>query len=408
MKLGGEHLFSHHLFRLKYTELNEIYTVMAFRSFVVSLIGIFVPIYLWNLHYSLAEILFFELLIYLGEGLLEIPMAHLNARFGPKHLIAASMPVMVVHFLLLWTIPNYHWNIFFVAFTASLATALFWQAYHWDFSRSKHALKASSEVASIVILSSMAGATAPFLGGFISDQFGIGYVFMLVSFLLVFSIIPLFKTKELHVPQRIDFNRLKLAKIRNDLISYAGLASQGIVGMVIWPIFVYLIVRTYQNVGLATSGALLLSLFFTYILGKKADQGKRRAYLKTGSLLMSLVYFIKVIATTIFHVFSLDFFSNLANSFFYAPFVSEYYLHADEESRSEYIIVMEMTCDFTRALILIILLFFTLYYPDKTILIIGLLIAGLGSLLIGFMPQAKSEKLTINNTNIKIMPQPKN
>lgn len=404
MKLGGEQLAFHHVFRQKHTELNEIYTVMALRSFIVSLIGIYVPIYLWNLGYSLADILIIEAILYLGEALLEIPTTYLNAYFGPRKLIAVSMPVLVAHFLILWTIPTYHWSFLAIALSGSLATALFWQAYHWDFSKSKHNHEASRDVSVMLIFSSITGALAPFLGGFIASQLGINYVFGLVAFLLLFTITPLFKKGERHLSKKIDFQKIKMKTIKGDIISYWGLATQGAVGMVVWPLLVFLIVKTYQNVGLATSAALTLSLFFTYVLGKSADHGKRKKYLRTGSVLMSLVYFIKTVASSFLHVFSLDFLSNLANSFFYAPFVSEYYLHADEESRAEYISLMEIASDLARAFVLVLLLSLTLMFNDKGVLLWGLGFAGIASLLISFMPPAKCE-LAICDKTIKIQRQ---
>lgn len=401
MKLGGDHLALHHVFRFKHTELNEMYAVMAFRSFIVSLVGIFVPIYLWTLGYPLVDIFIIHLLIYLGDGILEIPVTFLLARFGPKRLIALSMPLLVAHFLILWTIPNFHWAIPIIAFSASIPLALFWQPYYYDFSKAKHSHEACKEVSLVLVLTSLTAALAPFIGGFIASHFGIGYVFALVAFLLVFAVAPLFKKGEQHVVRKIDYGRLKINKIREDLVSYWGMGTQGVVGMVVWPIFVYFIVKTYQNVGLATSMAMILTLVFTYLLGKSADHGKRQRYLKTGSFMMGLVYFVKAIASTFIHVFSLDFLSNLANAFFYAPFISEYYLHADEESRNEYLTIMEITSDLSRAFLLLFLAFLTLFFSDQTVLIIGLVLAGFGSLFISLMPPAKSE-IEIKNKTIKV------
>lgn len=401
MKLGGEQLASHHIFRQKHTDLNEIYYVMALRSFIVSFVGIFVPIYLWNLGYSLADILLIEFLIYFGEALLEIPTAYLLARYGAKKLIAISMPILVAHFLILWTIPNFHWSMPVISFSASLATVLFWQAYHWDFSKAKHNHEASKEVSVIVIISSITGASAPFIGGFIASRFGIDYVFGIVAVLLFFTLIPLFRKAPNHIKRKIDYHKLKMKRIKFQIISYAGLATQGAVGAVIWPIFVFLIVKTYENVGIVTSLALTLTLFITYFLGKSADHGNRHRYLRTGSFLMGLVYFVKAIASTFMHVFSLDFLSNIANSFFYAPFVSEYYLHADEESRIEYICIMESTSDLARACLLLTLLALTLFFDDRIVLILGLVFAGLASLLISLMPPSKDD-VEIKDKTIKV------
>lgn len=391
MKYGGDHLAAHHNFRIRYTQLNEVYSAMILRSFIASLLGIFVPIYLWNLHYPLYDILLVFMLTYLGEAMLEIPTTCLLGRFGPKKLMAASIPLLILHFSILSTIPKYHWPIPIIAISASAACALFWQAYHYDFSKAKHNHEASSEVSWVLILTSIVGGLAPFMGGYIATNYGINYLFGIAIALSFLIIIPLFKTGTDHKIIKADYNKLKIKKIRKEIIAYAGLGTHGIIGMVIWPLLVFLIVKSYQGVGAATSIALMLTLFITYFLGKSADHGKRHRNLKTGSFLLAFIWIVKIIASTFMHVFSLDFANNVANSFFYAPLMSEYYLHADEESRLEFISIMEIANDLSRAMPMLLLFSLSAFLSDRIVLILGLVIAAIGSLFISVMPPSKSD-----------------
>jgi len=54
-------MHEHHNFLhfLKNRELNELYATMAIKSFSISLIGIFIPIYLLNLGYTLQSVFSF-------------------------------------------------------------------------------------------------------------------------------------------------------------------------------------------------------------------------------------------------------------------------------------------------------------------------------------------------------------
>lgn len=404
MKQGGEFIH-HHLFRLKFTELNEIYTVMTMRSFIVSLIGIFIPIYLWKLGYSFSTILLFYAVVYLVQAALQLPMAHLISRFGPKHLIAISMPLMIINYLMLWSLPEFSWPLWLVAFTEGIALVFFWQAYHWDFSKAKKCKSATSQLTSVYLLTSVAGAVAPFIGGFISTQFGIKYVFGLVAFLMLFTIFPLFATKEPHVSKKINFQKIKTKKIKKQVFSFMGLCTHGAVGQAIWPIFVFLIIKTYQGVGLVTSLSMIATLIVTYIIGKAADSGGRVRFIKMGSYLLSITWFLKTLATSFLHIFTFDFLNNLANSLFYSSFVSEYYLHADEESRTEYIVIMEIAADLSRVFTFFGLYLISLIFPIDVVFMAGLILAGFASLAIGLMPPSKRD-VKIENQTIKIMPRP--
>ena len=59
LHLGGHDLIKYHHFRVKLTELNEMYFIMSARSVALSMIGIFIPIYLYNLGFPLHIIFFY-------------------------------------------------------------------------------------------------------------------------------------------------------------------------------------------------------------------------------------------------------------------------------------------------------------------------------------------------------------
>lgn len=401
MHLGEHHIAQHHFFRIKFTELNELYTVMSLRAFIISLVTIFIPIYLYNLNYSIQEIIFFYILIYIGEAIFELPITYMIAKFGPKHLIATSLPFLILHFLLLLTLPSVGWPLWFVAVFGSISLALFWQAYNYDFSKSKHKINTSKEVSWIYILIALSGALGPFIGGSIATIFGIQYVYGLTIGLLFLAIIPLFKTGESHVPKNVKFSRLKLKDKKRQMISYGGAAIESTTTNFFWPLFVFFIVGTYQSVGLVTSLALVLTVAIMYFVGKFADKGDRSKYIRTGSFLNGLIYFVRAVASSILHVFSLNMAAGVSHAIFMTPFVSEYYLHADEESRLEYISVMELSTDIVRILGLLFIYAISFYLAVNSVLVIGLIMGGMASFLIGLMPPTKRE-IEIKDKTIKV------
>ena len=82
------HIF--HFFKNK--ELNELYLSIAVRSFALSVIGIFIPIYLLQQGIPLAQVLIFFAIVTGTMTVCTLPVAKLASRFGFKHLIYYSKP----------------------------------------------------------------------------------------------------------------------------------------------------------------------------------------------------------------------------------------------------------------------------------------------------------------------------
>jgi len=402
------HEIRHHHFRIKYTELNEIYIFNTLRSLAFSLIVIFIPIYLLVLGYSIQVVFSYYIFFYIVKAVTEFFSIYLIRFFGPKHIIAAAVPFMLVHFFMLQTLGKYNWPLFLVAFFGAVAIGLYWQSYHYDFSRSKSKKKAGRDVSRSYFFIYLTAIAAPFIGGYLSDNFSIVITFWVVIFLLLLGSLALFKTKEKYIKKRkIDLKRIKIKEIKRDMISYAGVGWEVGASMIVWPLFIYLILGNYQSVGAVTSISTLGALATVYLIGKKSDKspGNKLKYIKYGSLFKSLIYLLKIFVVTSIGVYLINIIRSTVGAIFSVGWDSEYYLHADEQSRSEYIYIMETAVDLSRAFMFLSLLIVSFFFSLETVLIIGFIFGSFGAIISGVMPLAKCE-LGLNKNNLKLMPRP--
>jgi MFS family permease len=401
---GSSQSISHHFWRLKYTELNEIFAFMSLRSFALSLVSIFIPIYLYVSGYGFNGLATFYLVMFTVELIFEFPVAVFIKRFGPKHLIALSTPFLLTHFMMLLTIKNYNWPLWSLAFTGGLSLALYWQSYHYDFSRAKHRKKTSIEIGKLYITVAILGVLAPFVGGLIATKFGIEWVYGAVIIILTSGIGILFKTTDTNFrPGKLNFGNIKLGEISGDMIAYGGYMIEACASLQIWPLFLFLIVRSYEKVGLVTSTALLVTIITTYYVSKNSDRNGRMQYLRSGGFLSGIVSFLKIFVVSLPQAFGINIFKSFANSIQASPFVSEYYIHADEESRSEYIYLMESANDLSKIFLYGFLLVLLLFLPEDSVIIIGLLMGAIGAFVSMLMPPAKCEICgQIENKKIKL------
>jgi len=365
---------------------------MALRSFSLSMVTIFIPIYLYKIGFGFSNILLFYVFLYFFELILEYPAAMFVRRMGPKHSMVASLPFLIIHIWQLFTLSSYHWTPIVLALTISVSLALFWEGYHYDFSRSKHTAKATKEVGKLYIILTLAGASAPLIGGAIATFFSFQSVLFIIMVLLTLGSIVLFRTKDTNFRKgRLNFKNLSIKNISRDLLSYGGLGWETLSTMTIWPLFLFIIIGSYFKLGLLASLTIIVTIFTTYWVSLRADKNKRIHYIKTGGFLGAIIGMAQIFVETITQAFAINLGRSFAQSIFKPTYDSEYYLHADEQSRSEYIFLMESVVDLSRLIFYFLLFCLSFYFSMNTILIIGLIMGAIGSAFVPLMPPAKCE-----------------
>ena len=80
-------------------ELSELFATVSIRGFAVSLIAIFIPIYLLEIGYSLSMTLLFFVVTNVFHFLGIYPAALIISKKGVKHTIFYSMPFLILFFL---------------------------------------------------------------------------------------------------------------------------------------------------------------------------------------------------------------------------------------------------------------------------------------------------------------------
>src|SRR3989344_2909785 len=93
---------NHHILNfLINRELSELYATMAIKGFALSLIGIFIPIFLLERGFSMAEVGSFYIIQSAFMIIFSLFAAKFIERYGVKHSIFASIPLLILFYYLL-------------------------------------------------------------------------------------------------------------------------------------------------------------------------------------------------------------------------------------------------------------------------------------------------------------------
>lgn len=365
MHIFHHHIHSHipHCFDCLKSDLNSIYLVHSIRGFVFSLFGIFIPIYLLTLGFSIQIVISYFIFRQCSILLMNIFIGPIANKLGLKHTMLISLPLSLV-FLLLLPLLRYFPNFLFLYGLALLSgahAALYWVPMHSLFARSSRKGKRSSQVGRLISFQHIASMLAPLIGGVITLFFDFEVLFILGVLLLLFPIGILFYSKE--VKPHVNFNfkngALLLKKYRRHYFSTFVEIIGGTTESVLWPLFVYLLLENKFSVGVIGTLLGVGTVFFSLLMGHRANSVNRVKIIRIASLMLAVVWVSKFFVSSALPIYILSIVSGFFVIMFSVPHAAETYeLAKKEEHIDEFIIFREVPITLGKVAILVFAMFF--------------------------------------------------
>lgn len=339
-------------------ELTQVYASATIRYFAISLISLFIPIYLYKeLNYSLAETLSFFIYYAIVFGIATPFAAKFAARYGIKHSVLVSLPFYLTFLLLLYLLPKFPIPLFVLSILVGVSLGFYWMGMHLVFRHASHSKHRGEEVGkreSLCIIASMIG---PLVGGFLIKFSGFQIVFIIASLFLFFSAFFLFLSKEDHIRYSFSLKSLVDRRKWKDYLFFISRGSRVMAAEVIWPLFIFLILEDYFSLG--SIGAVLagVSAILLWLTGKYSDRIGKRKIIRWTAAFESLSWWIRAIVGTIGQIFGVTIFGAFTVGIFEAPLGALEYDKAQGRI-TEYFVDREIFICVGRVLILSIVLIF--------------------------------------------------
>ncbi|HEX9502959.1 MAG TPA: MFS transporter [Patescibacteria group bacterium] len=314
------HYFSHELNR----EVVELYWNTGLFNLAINLTYIFEPIFLYKLGYTLPQIMFFYLIVYITYAFLILPITKITSRIGYKHAILISTIVYVFYWALLYQIKFYPILLFITPILFGLQKCFFWPAYNADISVSNVRQQRGREVGVLFSVIELAAIFGPVLGGFISFQFGFPILFATAAFLMIASVYPLFQTPEIYTKHHFHFKNFWsiVKKYPYNFFGYWGYAED-LMLMSLWPIFMYLLIPQVFSIGAIITFASIIAVMVMLYLGKLVDKFKQVPFLQIAAVFYGLTWLFRSFATGICSVISFDILTRLGKGTVGVPLLAQ-------------------------------------------------------------------------------------
>lgn len=356
---------------IQLSELGELYIAMMIKTLGLSLIGIFVPIYLYQLGYSLEDISLFYVVTYSIRSLTDNIVAKIVGYFGPKHVMILSHMFLIITLGLLLSLGTTVWPLPLIALTNAIAGGMFFTAYHIEFSKIQSSRKAGQQIGKMYKLGKFASAVGPLLGGVLATIYNVQLVIVLAMILILASAIPLLLSPEpVRQRQHVTLKGFPWKAVKWDIISNMGLSVDQMTNLFIWPLYISIFIFTenvYLSVGVVTSLGLAVSFFVVTLYGRVIDKSRGNQLLKVGVVGSSIGHMLRLIIATPAAAYLFNLFSDPAAIAIRMPYTKGLYGAASshEGYRDAYIGVVMTSSNIVRACVFILVYFISSVSSDK-------------------------------------------
>ena len=362
-------------------ELSEVYVSYAIRAFALSLIGIFIPIFLLASKYSLNEVLLFFFLTELFGVPFVFIAAKVTEKIGFKHTILLSAPTLILFFFLLLTLERNPTPLWMLGLIYAFSTLLFWLPFHFEFAKNSDHKKRSFEFGLLETCALLVVVFGPLAGAAIISHFSFNALFVIVSLFLFLSTFPLFLSGDKKLKFNINFEKFSLKHKKDCGIFFC----EGVMDysqVILWPIFIFLMLGGIFYLGIISTIGGFFTAFIPALVGKLTERFSKEKFMKIGSLISSPSSVLRGFFSSFTWISFWTALSGIGTAIFYIPFISRFYDNAARNKYEQYIAFREVYVRIGRAalfLLLIILLSLGLHWQYA--FIIGFVLGALALLV---------------------------
>lgn len=359
------HIAKHlHLSSFLHNKYNNLLIADTLRLIALSMISLFVPIFLYkNIGLSIYEIAFFELFLFIGAIFCHYFVLSNISKWGIKKTLILSYFLNVLFYLTLGLsailvadlgkIPF----LFFLGIIDIMASSFYWTAHHVYFLKATKAENGGEKLGLLMGIPTLASIVSPLLGAMVITVFGF-YGSFLVSGLFVFAAsIVLLLAENVVIEINLNFKHIfDFGKMRKNIIFIIQGMGHVATGL-LWPILLFFLSIKLISIGflyLVSNSAYAL---VSYLGGKSIDKNGSNGIGKFGAIGHGLSLVLRAFATSIFAITTFQTMGGVFGGLLHVALDGSFYKQAHDDMANN-IMNREMYMHIGRILIVIIFILF--------------------------------------------------
>jgi len=359
-------IFKNFYLQVKFSPgITALYSNIIIDEIGSGLVGLFLPIFLWEKFGRLDLVLWYFFAIYAIYAVMVIFGAMIMSKLGQKASMIISVPFKILFYLCLYYLAlGYPTTIFVILMVVMLEIhmMMFWVPYHTDFAKFTNKKNRGRVIGFLSSISSLVSIFVPIISGWIIYNYNFDVLFLIVMILVAVSALPLFMVKSTY--EKFSFSFLEtwqqlLATCHRPMFwSFFFTGIENMIGGIIWPIFIFQLLKgDFLKVGIISSVIILATIIIRLIIGSYTDELDKYKLLKWGSGLYAFGWLLKTFVATGWQIFIVSTYHNFAAVVMQTPFSAITYEKAADSGHyvDEISVLREMSLSLGRAVGAVIL-----------------------------------------------------
>lgn len=347
------------------------YNIFIFiTSFAKLLVEIFIPLILYNMSFTIKEIILFLILKY-SFCLLFIPVGYfIGKKYSVSTLMILSSIIFSITYIYLSQINKNLTSLIILSILYSSYLMFYWLGRHTYGLSIIEDKKTTDNVSLYNIFTILGGLFSPFIGSYIIEKTSTLTLSTIVLVLMIISIIPLTKIKKIKLNPNTQIKHIIKSFPKTNYI-FNTLDQLRYILYTVLPLWIYINIKSkYSYIGILNIITGLGSIIYIYLLSKKMDKNKKD-YLSLSLLIMGIIYLLKISITSNLAYLIITLFEGITKSSLDTITLRNTYVYQKNYCITSYIIFTEIINNIARTLFLII--FYIFNVPLKTMLLICIL-----------------------------------
>lgn len=347
------------------------YNIFIFiTSFAKLLVEIFIPLILYNMSFTIKEIILFLILKY-SFCLLFIPVGYfIGKKYSVSTLMILSSIIFSITYIYLSRINKNLTSLIILSILYSSYLMFYWLGRHTYGLSIIEDKKTTDNVSLYNIFTILGGLFSPFIGSYIIEKTSTLTLSTIVLVLMIISIIPLTKIKKIKLNPNTQIKHIIKSFPKTNYI-FNTLDQLRYILYTVLPLWIYINIKSkYSYIGILNIITGLGSIIYIYLLSKKMDKNKKD-YLSLSLLIMGIIYFLKITITSNLAYLIITLFEGITKSSLDTITLRNTYVYQKNYCITSYIIFTEIINNIARTIFLII--FYIFNVPLKTMLLICIL-----------------------------------
>lgn len=330
---------------------------------------------------------------------LDIIAAKVFSRTGLVSSMAFGTSMMIVYYIALYILDtnvDFHPYLFLGLAIAgiSLFNSFYWAPFHVDFAEFSTKGRRGRQLSLYYSAIRIIGVISPIVGGFLITEYGYSIIFLFAIFTYLLSYIPMMHLPRTHVMYEFgffeSFRKLISREFRPLTVSMMARGAENVVGIIIWPIFLFVILGgEYLDIGLFAAALVVVSIVLQMFVGKVIDRKRADKLLSFGTKMYSLGWFAKALVDSAFGVFAASTFHTLGAIFALTPMDAIYYEKAADAGHyvDEFTVIKETAITCGKLLMIGILLIVTTWISLQAAFVVAAIVTLAMSIISRFHAQ---------------------